>query len=289
MTAVLGGCETVTVEPPAANGPVPTRSAEVADLPRPDAKEGTPTKILPVANVFGELPETRADARAGANEAGFQQHTEIDEGYDAEPSISADGKWMVFASTRHNKTPDIYLQKTDGQTTIQLTSDQADDAFPTFSPDGQKIAFCSNRNGAWNIYMMNRDGRNIVQVTSGASHDMHPSFSPDGTRMVYCSLSPRGQWELWTITLGTGERRQIGYGLFPTWNPKSGKDVIAFQRARNRGARWFSLWTCELIDGEARQLTEVVVSTNAAVVSPTWSPDGSMLAFATVVAPEHRR
>ena len=67
----------------------------------------------------------------------------------------------------------------------------------------------------------------------------------------------------------------IGYGLFPSWSPDKGVDRIAFQRARQRGSRWFSLWTLDLIDGEARRMTEVAVSSNAAIVSPCWSPDGS--------------
>jgi TolB protein len=133
--------------------------------------------------------------------------------------------------------------------------------------------------------MMDHTGKNITQITSGLAHDMHPSFSPDGLRLAYCSLTARGQWELWIVDLTTNERKQIGYGLFPSFSPRRDKDVLAFQRARNRGSRWFSIWTCELIDGEARSITEVTISANAAVVSPSWSPDGKSLAFATIVEP----
>ncbi|MBC7782771.1 MAG: PD40 domain-containing protein [Burkholderiales bacterium] len=244
-----------------------------------------PDPQLPAANVFGELPNTVTDPRAGASEFGFQQHSFVDEGYDADPSVSPDGKQILFASTRHSATTDIYMQKVDGLAVTQLTSDAADDAFPTFSPDGQRVAFASNRSGSWDVYLMDRTGKNITQITSGPAHDMHPSFSPDGTRLAYCSLNSRGQWELWIVNLGTNERRQIGYGLFPKWSPDRSKDLVAFQRARNRGGRWFSIWTSEIIDGEARSITEVAVSTNSAVVSPSWSPDGKELAFATIVDP----
>jgi Tol biopolymer transport system component len=77
----------------------------------------------------------------------------------------------------------------------------------------------------------------------------------------------------------------IGYGLFPTWSPNKSADRIAFQRARQRGSRWFSLWTLDLVDGEARRVTEVAVSSNAAIISPSWSPDAKRLAFSTVVDP----
>jgi Tol biopolymer transport system component len=279
LAAAVVGCasEGVTTRPGAANS-----EGTPAD---PMAIVAAPEAALPAANIFGELPDRTTDPKAGSSEFGFQQHTFVDEGYDADPCISPDGKHMLFASTRHSATTDIYMQKVDGLAVTQLTSDAADDAFPTFSPDGQRVAFASNRSGSWDIYMMDRTGKNITQVTSGPAHDMHPSFSPDGSKLAYCSLNARNQWELWIVNLVTNERRQIGYGLFPKWSPQTDKDVVAFQRARNRGGRWFSIWTTEIIDGEARSITEVTVSTNAAVVSPSWSPDGKCLAFGTIVEP----
>ena len=193
---------------------------------------------------------------------------------------------MAFASTRHNEHAGIYVQKVDGTAVTKLTTDDSDNAFPTFSPDGKQLAYCSTRSGAWNIYMMDTDGRNVVTITSGAAQCVHPSFSPDGTQLVYSQLGARSnQWELWTFTLATGERRQIGYGLFPSWSPDKSVSKIAFQRARQRGSRWFSLWTLDLVDGDARHVSEIAVSSNAAIVGPSWSPTGKRLVFATILDP----
>jgi len=239
----------------------------------------------PVVNVFGEL-DGKAPHGTPAGEANFQQHTYLEEGFDADVAVSPDGKNLLYASTRHNEHPDIYLQRIDGLSVTQLTSDNADDSYPTFSPDGKQIAFCSTRGGSWDIYLMDADGRNASQVTSAPSQELHPSFSPDGRKLVYCSTGNRSaQWELWTVDLVTGEKRMIGFGLFPVWSPEKGKNQIAFQRARQRGSRWFSLWTLDLIDGEARRVTEVAASSNAAIVSPVWNPDGKRLAFSTIVNP----
>ncbi len=248
------------------------------EAPVPDASQ--------TVNVFGETGGVERGPAKPVGESGFQQHTSVDEGEDGDVTVDPTGRWLAFSSSRHNEAGDIYLQRVDGTSVTQLTNDAARDAYPAFSPDGKWIAFSSTRAGTWQIYRMDLDGRNVVQVTSGPMQAIHPSFSPDGGRLVYSAMGSRSrQWELWTVDLLSGERRQIGYGLFPNWSPDKTADRIAYQRARQRGSRWFSLWTMDLVNGEGRRMTEVAVSSNAALVAPCWSPDGKKLAFTTVVQP----
>jgi TolB protein len=235
-------------------------------------------------NLFGELPDATGTPYFTRTTTSLLQHTYAQEGADFDPCLSRDGSTMVFASTRHNEQPDLYLKRTDGLAVTLLTADPAADIQPVFSPDGRKVAFASNRAGNWDIWVFTLGGGKPVQITSGTHDEIHPSWSPDGRQLVYCSLPSRGQWELWMVDAGSGgNRRFVGYGLFPEWSPVD--DVILYQRARERGSRWFSIWTIELSNGEPSYPTEIASSGESALITPTWSADGTQIAY-TAVTPD---
>ncbi|NBC10219.1 MAG: hypothetical protein GVY24_00605 [Planctomycetes bacterium] len=235
--------------------------------------------------LFGQIPVEEGEGSPMDAPGNVRRVTFTTEGADFDVAVHPGESQIVYASTRHRDTADIYLKRVDGSAVTQLTNDPANDVMPAISPDGGKVAFASDRGGTWDIYLMDIDGGQAVQVTNDRFQNLHPSFSPDGKRLVYCSFgSSSGQWELVVINVDNPAVKQlIGHGLFPEWSPKS--DTIVFQRARQKGTRWFSVWTVDLADGEPTNFTEVAASANAAVITPSWDPSGDHIVFCTVLEP----
>ena len=299
---VLVGCSasakfTAGVEPSHGNEDgAPSRLApDFATTARPTSGEETPTaapqKSPPPAllGLYGELLTGMPNAGGPYDgSSSLAQVTFATEGACSDPDIESAGRWLIFASTQHRETSDIYLKSIPGRTLTQLTTDPDDDVMPAFHPSGTKIAFASNRGGNWDIYVMSINGGQPMRITDEPQHELHPSWSPDGERLIYCKLGAKsGRWEMWIVEMSNaGVRRFLDYGLFPEWSSDMSRPRILFQRARQRGSRYFSVWTVDYVNGDAIHPTEIVSAGNAAIINPDWSPDGGRIVFSTVVEPD---
>lgn len=277
MAAMLViGCEATR------EAPVVEVSAEQEQVAPPIAPEPQLAAAGDVQlTLFGEFPERQRVPFHAQASSPMKQHTFEAEGADFDVDTSPDGKLIVFASTRHTARPNLYLKTIDGRAVTQLTDDPAADVQPCFSPDGKYVAFASNRSGNWDLWMIGLQGGRATQITHSPQHEIHPSFSPDGRQLAYCLFNQRADaWELWVVNLTQSDsKKMIGHGLFPRWSPKS--DSIVYQKARERGGRWFSIWRVDLQNGEPGFPVEIAASTEMALIQPSWSPDGAWVTYGT--------
>jgi len=194
------------------------------------------------------------------------------------PSVAPDGKSFVYAA-RENGRLHIFAQRIGEKSRNNLTPNSVvDDTQPAFSPDGNFIAFRSERVPR-GIYLMDASGQNVRQISDSG---FHPSWSPDGKDIVVSSFG-RDQPTvraapgsvLTIINVATGLKRELAKveASFPAWSP-NGHRIAYWFYTGSFGRR--DIATIPATGGEP-----VIVAKDFAVSNwnPVWSPDGRYLYF----------
>jgi Tol biopolymer transport system component len=172
---------------------------------------------------------------------------------------------------------EVYIMYHDGSRLENLTNyPTAENGTPTWSPDGQWIAFTSGRlgNGNLAIFKIHLLTRQVRQLTDGTYSDRWPTWSPDGTRIAFMRETttnghPNG--EIYVMNAdGTGQYNLTNYEWgddFPAWS-RDGQ-WIAFTSERNWGGR--DLWVARPSGADAH----IVLRTDWLTEKyPTWGADG---------------
>ena len=207
--------------------------------------------------------------------------------------ITPDGKSIVF-----DMLGDIYVTDMSGGNAKALTQDFAWNIHPAVSPNGEKIAFISDRGGLSNLWVMDKNGENLKQLSTEKNNLIHsPKWSPDGeyiavSKGIMSSRSiPAGEIWLYHYSGGDGlaikkrvngkiEQNNIadpafspdGKYLYFTKSTSGGSN-FSYNRDPLKGI--FAITRYELSNGEETRF----VSGSGGAVVPTPSPDGKQLAF----------
>jgi hypothetical protein len=198
---------------------------------------------------------------------------------------------------------EIYQANADGSNIINLTNSDGYDAEGSYSSDGSKILFASNREAYsrtltqaeqklfdddssyfMDLFVMDADGSNVKQLTNSPGYDGGPFFSPDNSGVVWRRFNPDGNSaEIWTMDIDGGNQRQLTSDAMVAWGPyyhPSGDYIIYSSNVL--GHANFELF---LIDAEGTNTPVRVTNTDGTDILPVFSPDGSRLAWSTTRTP----
>lgn len=224
-----------------------------------------PATVAAPTSTVSSPPQPKVTLRQVTDAAGFE----------IQPTLSPDGTTVIY-SAGTTAGLDIFSLRIGGVNSANLTADAAlDDHNPAFSPDGQSIAFRSERDGG-GLFVMGATGESPRRITT---EGFNPAWSPDGKSIVFASegiidpLSRTTLSRLSTVDLATGKIAVIcpGDAVQPSWSPSGAR--IAYWGMRSGGQR--DLYTIPAAGGES-----VAVMDDAPLDwSPAWSPDGKHLYF----------
>lgn len=217
--------------------------------PRPDFSKGYTWAVYPGFDIFAANPDG----------SGLMQLTTTP-GYDAEATISEDGKKIVFTSLR-NGDLDIYTMDAGGQHVRQLTHELGYDGGPVFSPDRKWIVYRAYhptgekevteykellaqsliRPTSLEIWIMKANGSHKRQITHLGAASFGPSFFHNGKRIIFSSnqgsTGGMGNFELYTVNTNGHNLERItysdGFDGFPMFS-RDGKKLVW---ASNRNAK----------------------------------------------------
>jgi TolB protein len=189
------------------------------------------------------------------------------------PAWSPDGRQMVFTSYLRG-TPALFVLVPQEGYLRMLWDKGGVNSSATFSPDGKKIAFASSIDGNTDIYTMAIDGAEPRRLTTARGIDTQPAWAPNGRQIAFTSTRS-GSPQIYLMDAdGSNVRRLTFDGGFhdeSTWS-HDGTRLACTTKVGNR----FQIATIDIISGEER-----VIPGPGNNESPCFSPDGSMLAFAS--------
>ncbi|MEA1882154.1 MAG: amidohydrolase, partial [Candidatus Marinimicrobia bacterium] len=204
--------------------------------------------------------------------------------------VSPDGREIIF-----DLLGDLYTMPISGGKATRLTSGPAWDVQPAYNPDGQSIAFTSDRSGGDNIWIMDRDGSNPKQVSKEKFRLLNnPVFTADGNYVIarkhFVNTRSLGAGEMWRYHISGGKGVQVNKRR--NWQHDAGEPDVSsdgrylyysqdvspgntYQYNRDPYGQIYAVHRIDLETGE--KITAAGGPGGAA--TPQISPDGKQLAF----------
>jgi TolB protein len=203
--------------------------------------------------------------------------------------ISFDGKMLALSShTRQEGRKagsQVYVVGIEGGEPVKLT-DQAPSYWHGWSPDGQTLVYCAEREDNYDIYSIPVTGGAETRLTTDPALDDGPEFSPDG-QYIYFNSTRSGQMKIWRMKPDGSDQEQVSFGDFNDWFAHLSPDgtrmlyvsyPLSVPAASHPYNQHVTIREQEVASGKVRVLAHLYGGQGTMNV-PSWSPDGKHVAF----------
>ena len=215
--------------------------------------------------------------------------------YNVSPSLSPDGRWLVFLSEREQFSVEMYLaDAATGKIVRRLTRAALDphlqslqfiQSAGSFSADGRKFAFGSIENGrsVLNVYDLGRQRVEKKLRFGDVEEVFHPTWSPDGARIAFAGQIG-GATDLFVAEVASGRLRRLTDDTFaalePAWSPDGSRIAYVTDAFTTRlDSLSYRGYRLALIDPAGGAPTPVPGFGSGKHINPQWSGDGMALTF----------
>lgn len=205
--------------------------------------------------------------------------------------VSPDGQWLAIS---HNDTKDtssksyksaIYVVPVKGGTPRRITPE-----VPSFwhgwSPDGQTLVYCAERNRNFDIYSISINGGKETRLTDADGLDDGPEYSPDG-KYIYFNSYRTQHMQIWRMGPDGSNPEQLTFDSYSNWFPHpspDGKWLVYISYTTDEKQNHFfgkqvMLRLMNLETREVKDITPVFFGGQGTINVPSWSPDSRKVAF----------
>ena len=177
--------------------------------------------------------------------------------YDAEVSVSPDGKWILFTRQIDGKL-DLWKMKSDGTDEHQITfTDEWQEGGSFYLPDSKTILYRAwlkeyddARAKPMTLFTIDHDGNNLEQITFDEGTNWAPHPGPDGIHAVFVKVHPPHNFEIYMINLETRGQTRLthsdAFDGFPMISPDNKSLMFSSSRSAKPGERTLSLFLMDI-------------------------------------------